>query len=133
MRFKLTILLLILNVAIICLILYIDRNHGSKRDFLDQSKIIIDPAFLQGVTDIEIENSRNGERWHLRGSTNDQWEISQPVHWKANPYAVQQLLFQLKTLAWFQRFPVASLDSAGQSLQSYDLQNPPLTIQLENG
>lgn len=131
MRFKLTILLIILNVAIACLIFYVDKHQGSRRDFLEQSKIIVDPSFLEEVNAVEIANARSGERWQLQKVRDDEWEISRPVHWKANPYAVQQLLFQLKTLSWSQRFPVGSLASAGQSLQSYDLENPPLTILLE--
>ena len=133
MRFKLTILLLILNVAIACLILYVDKHQGSKRDYLSQSKIIIDPSFLEEVLDVEINSTRGGERWKLNKVQGGAWEIRQPVHWKANPYAVQQLLFQLKTLSWFQRFPVDSLQAAGKSLASYDLENPPLVVNLSNG
>ncbi len=133
MRFKLTILLAILNLAIFCLILYVDRNQGSKDEFLTQSRIILDPSFVQGVDNIQISSPRTGNAWELQRMDDASWNVTQPVHWKANPFAVQQLLFQLKALSWLHKFPTDSLETAGQSLQSYDLLDPPLQVSLSSG
>jgi hypothetical protein len=133
MRFKLTVLLAILNVAVFSLIFYIDRVQSTRNVFAESSRVILDPAFLQGLQQVRISSSATGESWQLVRSESGTWDVIDPVHWKANPFAVQQLLFQLKALTWESRFPVKSLPQAGQSLESYDLQDPPLKIQLENG
>lgn len=133
MRFKLTILLAILNIAIFCLILYVDKNQSSKDEFLAKSRMILDDSFVQGVQEIQINSPRTGEVWNLKRGEDASWQVTRPVHWKANPYAIQQLLFQLKALSWQQRFPIDSLAAAGQSLQSYDLQDPPLVLSLNTG
>jgi hypothetical protein len=133
MRFKLTVLLAILNLAVFSLIFYIDRVQSTRNVFAESSRVILDPAFVQGLKRVRISSSATGQSWQLVRSESGDWDVIDPVHWKANPFAVQQLLFQLKALTWESRFPVKSLPQAGQSLESYDLQDPPLQIQLENG
>lgn len=133
MRFKLTVLLAILNLAVFSLIFYIDRVQSTRNVFAESSRVILDPVFLQGLQKVRISSSASGESWQLVRTESGGWDVIDPVHWKANPFAVQQLLFQLKALTWESRFPVKSLPQAGQSLESYDLQDPPLKIHLENG
>lgn len=133
MRFKLTVLLAILNLAIFSLIFYIDRVQSTRNVFAESSRVILDPAFLQGLKQVRISSSATGQSWQIVRSESGAWDVIDPVHWKANPFAVQQLLFQLRALTWESRFPVKSLPQAGQSLESYDLQDPPLQIHLENG
>ena len=133
MRFKLTILLAILNIAVFSLIFYVDRAQSARNLFEGSSRLILDPAFVQGVRDVQIRSNRTGDTWRLVRTASGGWDVTEPVHWKANPFAVQQLLFQFKALSWESRFPVDSLESAGQSLASYDLETPPLQIELSNG
>ncbi|MGC9449840.1 MAG: DUF4340 domain-containing protein [Oceanipulchritudo sp.] len=133
MRFKLTILLLTLNVALFGLIFYIDKVRSTRSLYDSDTRLILDPLFLQGLDKIEIASSNSDIRWEFDKEGAQTWLVRSPIHWKANPYAIQQLLFQLKTLAWESRFPVSQLPQAGQSLESYDLEAPPLRITLHNG
>ncbi len=133
MRFKLTILLLILNAALFSLIFYIDRAQSTRQEFESSSRLILDPVFVQGLQKISISSSHNDSVWEFQKSGDQEWVVSAPYNWKANPYAIQQLLFQLKELSWESRFPVSDLAQAGQSLESYDLAQPRLRIQLQNG
>ncbi|MGA1205466.1 MAG: DUF4340 domain-containing protein [Opitutales bacterium] len=133
MRYKLTVLLAILNLAVFCLIFYVDRAQSTRNLFESSSRLILDPAFVQGLDQIIISSSRTGETWTMQRTSESAWDVTDPVHWKANPFAVQQLIFQLKALAWESRFPADSLEPAGQSLETYDLEEPPLRVVLDNG
>ena len=132
MRFKLTILLLILNVALFGLIFYIDKVRSTRTLYDSSARLILDPVFVQGLDRLVI-NSANADPWEFKKAANDTWTTLSPVQWKANPYAIQQLLFQFSKLAWESRFPVDQLPQAGQSLESYNLAQPPLQISLFNG
>ncbi|HSH08986.1 MAG TPA: DUF4340 domain-containing protein, partial [Oceanipulchritudo sp.] len=133
MRFKLTILLFILNVALFSLIFYIDRVQSTRSLFESSSRLILDPAFVQGLQKIRIVSQQNDTVWEFQHSDEDDWVVNAPVNWKANPYAIHQLVFQLKELSWESRFPIGDLAQAGQSLESYNLAAPPLQIELFNG
>src|SRR5690606_21525674 len=76
--------------------------------------------------------SASGDYWELQ-LADDQWLVASPVKWKANPYAVQQLLFHLRQLSWDSRFSISELESSGQTLASYNLAEPPLRIELHQG
>lgn len=133
MRYKLTVLLIVLNLALFSLIFYIDRVQSTRSVFESASRLILDRSFVQGIDKVSITSTASGTKWRLERTGETQWDVISPIHWKANPYALQQLLFQLKGLSWESRFPVDDLASAGQSLESYNLANPPLEIELFNG
>jgi hypothetical protein len=133
MRYKLTVLLIVLNLALFSLIFYIDRVQSTRSVFESSSRLILDPSFVQGLDKVRITSTAAGTEWQLEQGEDANWDVVAPIHWKANPYAVQQLLFQLKSLSWESRFPVRDLGEAGQSLESYNLENPPLRIELFNG
>ncbi|NDV62550.1 DUF4340 domain-containing protein [Puniceicoccales bacterium CK1056] len=132
MRFKLTILLLALNAALACIIFYFDKVQSTQNLLDESSRLIINPDFVQDLERIEIKGLQTDQEWILEREK-DQWLVSSPFEWKANPFAVEQLIFQLRRLAWESRFPVSGLESSGQSLESYDLANPTITLTLEGG
>ncbi len=133
MRYKLTVLLIILNVAIFSLIFYMDRASSIDEKFKASSRLILDPVFVQALDRVSISSTSNDIRWELQKSQDGDWIITNPINWKANPFAVKDLLFQLKELSWESRFPVGDLAQAGQSLESYNLASPPVSIELSSG
>ncbi|MEX0324798.1 MAG: DUF4340 domain-containing protein [Puniceicoccaceae bacterium] len=133
MRYKLTVLLIVLNLALFSLIFYIDRVQSTRSVFESTSRLILDRSFVQGIDKVRITSTASGTEWQLQQAGDNRWDVISPIHWKANPYAIQQLLFQLKGLSWESRFPVDDLASAGQSLESYNLAAPPLEIELSSG
>jgi hypothetical protein len=132
MRFKLTVLLVILNVALFGLIFYIDKVRSTRSIYDSGSRLILDPVFVQGLDQIEIKSAAS-DPWIFKKDSPDSWVTLSPVQWKANPYAIQQLLFQFRKLSWESRFPVSQLAQAGQSLESYNLSSPPIRITLQSG
>lgn len=132
MRFKLTLLLLVLNAALAGFILYLDRVQSTRHLQDASSRLLLDAAFVQQIDHILITSAFAPHPWELKreGQT---WTVTSPFHWKANPFAVQQLLFQLRRLAWDSRFPVQELAASGQTLDSYALATPPVHIVLGAG
>lgn len=131
MRFKLTILLLALNAALAGIIFYVEKVE-STRDHLDaSSRLILNPAFIEGLQRIHIETREPGQDWIIE-KQEDRWLVSSPFQWKANPYAIEQLLFQLRRLSWESRFPVSDLALSDQNLASYNLESPPINIRLRS-
>lgn len=132
MRFKLTILLLALNAALLGLLFYFDKVQSTQNLLDESSRLIVNPDFIQDLERIEIKGSQSDQSWILERNA-DQWLVSSPFQWKANPFAVEQLVFQLRRLAWESRFPVSGLADSGQSLESYNLANPTLSLALQSG
>lgn len=132
MRFKLTILLLVLNLGLFSLIFYFDRVQSTRERYAASSRLILDPVLVQDLQSIQIRNGTEAPSWQLVREEDGSWSVASPLNWKANPFAVQQLLFQLRELSWESRFPIDSLGAAGQSLASYNLENPPLTLILSD-
>lgn len=132
MRFKLTILLLALNAALAGIIFYLDRVQSTRGLIDDASRLVLNPDFVRGIDQITIHPAESAEPWVLQHSP-EAWRVTSPISWKANPYAVDQLLFQLQQLAWQSRFPVSDLQDSGQSLALYNLDEPPLRVNLQAG
>ena len=133
MRFKLTLLLVVLNAALFGLIFYVDKVQSTRHLYDANSRLILPPDFVLDIERIRISSTGTDAPWIFTKTSENQWAVSSPIQWKANPYAIQQLLFQLRRLSWESRFPVSELSLAGQSLASYNLADPPLRIELSSG
>ena len=132
MRFKLTFLLIALNLALFGYLLYLNKA-GSTRDQLgDEARLVLSPSFSARIDHFTVESNALKNDWELRRNEAD-WEVVEPLRWPANRYAVEQLLFQLKRLRWESRFSVASLEEAGRDLSAYGLGDPALTLRLRGG
>jgi hypothetical protein len=132
MRFKLTILLLALNAALAGFIFYLDKSRSIRSLQDASSRLILNADFVQGLNQLKIISKGSDQPWELRKSDAG-WTVASPINWKANPYAVEQLLFQLRRLAWESRFPVNELGDSGQTLASYNLEDPPIQLVLSTG
>lgn len=129
MRIRLTLLLLALNGALLAVILYLERAQ-STRDLLAQSsQVILDADFLAGLSSVQLSNDPSETPWNLE-KIGEGWFVRSPFDWKANPFAVDQLLYDLHNLRWESRFKVADLATASQSLASYGLDQPRVELIL---
>jgi hypothetical protein len=129
MRFKLTILLIALNAALAGFIFYLDKSQSTRSLQDASSRLILNSDFVQGLDRLQIISKGTGQPWELSKSDTG-WTVTSPINWKANPFAVEQLLFQLRRLAWESRFPVSELADSGQTLASYNLADPPIQLVL---
>jgi hypothetical protein len=131
MRFRLTFLLLALNAALLGAIFYFEKIDSTDSLLEQSQRLILDPDFVVGLDRIVITGNRTDHQWILQKS-DGLWSVASPTEWKANPFAVEQLLFQLLRLSWESRFPVSGLSASGQSLASYQLDSPPIRLDLHN-
>lgn len=135
MRFKLTALLLLLNVALFSYILYLQSDSGTASLFEEQNRRLLDPDFTTSLDRIILSGPGLDVDWEFLRDPDapGNWLLQQPLAWKANPFAVDQLLFQLARLRWESRFPVDSLQRSGQSLADYGLDEPRRILRLFRG
>ena len=54
MRYKLTVLLIVLNLALFSLIFYIDRVQSTRSVFETSSRLILDRPFVQGIDKLNL-------------------------------------------------------------------------------
>ena len=66
MRYKLTVLLIVLNLALFSLIFYIDRVQSTRSVFESSSRLILDRSFVPGLDKIRIYSAANDKEWILQ-------------------------------------------------------------------
>lgn len=132
MRFKLTALLLLLNIALFGYILFLQSGSGTARLFDQQNTRLLQPDFATSFEQIRLAGPDLEQTWefHQDPLQPDSWLVQQPLPWKANPFAIDQLRFQLARLNWESSFPVDSLADSNQSLADYGLKDPRRTLTL---
>ncbi|MFU8848422.1 MAG: DUF4340 domain-containing protein [Opitutales bacterium] len=131
MRFKFTIFLIGLNLVAFALIAYL-THKGTSADGSARSL-----AAQIGREIIEAD------RIELRGSGLEQptvltkegsiWQISQPMRWQANYFAINRILNQLQFIEQEATFSVAEILSRGQSLADYGLEEPTIELIISEG
>lgn len=125
MRTKVTLVLLFLNVALFFFIFKFERGWRTERASLEARRKVLPPEAADirsleisgpGLTTIKLR--RQGEEWSL----------SEPIDWPANPHAVSRIINELQFLEHETSFTVADLKKSGQSLADYGLAQPRLTV-----
>ena len=128
MRTKITLILLFLNVALLALIVY--TRHAisiEQRDAEARVRVLGDEVV--GLTSIEISSPGTTEVLRLgRKKTSDPWEITSPINWPANDFAVKRIISDLEFLKHETSFRVQDLKKNGQSLDDYGLAKPTLIL-----
>lgn len=131
MRFKFTVFLLALNVITFGLIAYLNRESnraepmtGGLSGQIGRELIDADRIELHGRG---LESPRVLER---RGST---WQLTEPMQWSANYFAINRILNQLQFLEEDASFPVDEIAKTGQSLADYGLADPLLKLTIAEG
>ncbi len=128
MRFRLTYVLLILNLLVFGLFYYLE-THRTETDRGTQRNTVLSPKYSE--TDrISIEGSLVDEAriLELRNGT---WHLTKPLEWKANRFAVERMLSHLLLLPREISFSGSAARATHQDLSIYGLQEPALIIHLD--
>ncbi|MBI5381640.1 MAG: DUF4340 domain-containing protein [Opitutae bacterium] len=129
MRTKVTLVLLFLNVALFFFIFYL-RPQWLTEERLKETRSNVLPSEAANIQALEIVAGTQTVRLVKRGET---WALTQPFDWPANPHAVSPILNALQFLKHETSFAVADLAKNGQSLASYGLEKPTLTVTIVTG
>jgi len=128
MRFKFTVFLLALNVVTFGLIVYLaSRDSGADAASSGLSARI--GREIIEADRIELSGKGLDSPRVLRRNGSD-WNITEPLEWAANYFAVNRILNQLQFLEEEASFPVDELRRSGQSLADYGLENPALSLKI---
>lgn len=128
MRTKVTLILILLNVVLLAVIIYARRQWVVEQDLVRLSKRVLKDEAV-GMVSLEITSSGNTGKIRLeRKGENSPWELTAPINWPANDFAVRRIVQELEFLESETRFPVDSLKESKQSLADYGLNPPRLTL-----
>jgi len=131
MRWKTTIVLLLLNAVAFYYIYYLE-NREDPRQAMRDSRALVLPAMGDVIKLTLTSIAENGDR-STRVLVRDRqgWELLEPVKWPANENAVQKILTQLQFLERDTRIPLSDIRKSGQSLADFGLS--PARFQLTLG
>lgn len=131
MRTKVTLVLLFLNVALFFFIFKFERHWRTERASLEARRRVLG-AEAADIRSLEITSTASGGSFSLarRGDT---WWVTKPVEWPANPPAVSRITNELLFLEHVTSFNVKDLAKNDQSLASYGLDKPKLTVSFSSG
>lgn len=125
MRWKLTILLLLLNIITFYVIFAFKEYKPNK---INVSKNILGTAVVD-IDRIEIINKAY-KNPRIIEKQNGQWKITSPIEWPANLFAIQRIITQLQFLIHEARFSIDELEASGQSLEDYGLKDPNIILKF---
>ncbi len=118
MRFRLTVLLLILNVAVFFAIWLLELEPANQAP--DQTQ-------LSDFTRLEVMG-KTIEKPRIIKIENNRWRIVSPIEWSANFFAISRIRGQLEFLDRQTSFDVSEISKHGQSLSDYGLDDPSFTF-----
>lgn len=128
MRFRLTIILVFLNVVLFTMLYFLARKPSGLGS---SERALLPQGVVQGAEKIQIETPLTGEKWMIEKRATA-WHITSPVLWPANPFAVSRILNQLQFLEEITRFTVGDIEDSGQSLADFGLDPPNATLTLHH-
>jgi hypothetical protein len=131
MRFRLTIVLLLLNIAVFS-ILYFVRQSRPGTAYEESARLVLPVGLMESAERLSIEIADPESRWTFE-RRRDEWQVRAPFDWQANPFAMDRLTQQISRLRWEARFRVDSLRRSGQTLAQYGLDPARVVIRLERG
>lgn len=129
MRFKLTIALVVLNLALAALI-YMTQSRQADEDLRRHSRMVF-PSGLGDLDEIDVRAAA-GDGWTLQ-RRRDGWHLGRPMEWPANTHAVSRLVTTLEFLEKESVFSLAEAAAAGRDLADYGLESPFLEVRLHRG
>jgi hypothetical protein len=124
MRIRLTIFLLLANLAVFYWIYQLERDPAPNDAPVTPSALVIDRIEISGPA---LAQPRVLE---LRGGN---WQITSPIDWPANYFAVQRILTELQFIEPEVAFTLESIEKSGQTLADYGLEKPNLSIRYGSG
>lgn len=130
MRTKVTLILVLLNVALLAVILYARREWQVEKDIAAAGKRVLGSDAV-GIRSLVITSPGSDKRIELeRKADNTPWEIKSPIDWPANDFAVRRIIHDLEFLESETSFPVDSLKESGRSLADYGLDKPQIILEF---
>lgn len=132
MRFKLTLLLLILNAVVFAVLYYMDKRVAASKRYAMEQRVLFAGDLLQSADRISFESTElPDESWTLR-KQGGEWRMQTPLEWRANSFSVNRLFAELQLMRWENRFSLSELKDYGQSLADYGLQEPKVVFRVGN-
>lgn len=120
MRTKATLFLLVLVAGLGAVAFYL-RDYDTDEDFKNNRVYVLGSEAVDlDFLDIRI----SGEEPITLQKTEGRWNLTHPVSWPANVYAVNRLLNRLLSIKRDTSFPVSSLAENGQTLADFGLDPP---------
>lgn len=126
MRFKLTIVLALLNALVFGAIFYLERDEEPAAS---RSEPILSPR-IREATRITIDGEAIDQPRVLMREEG-YWKVQAPHLWRGNRFAVERMMESLLLLRRQVGFPVSDLARNNQSLADYGLEVPDLVITFE--
>ncbi|HKK18879.1 MAG TPA: DUF4340 domain-containing protein [Opitutales bacterium] len=131
MRFKFTIFLLGLNVLAFGLIAYLSQKSGPVGGTDSNLSAQIGREIIEAD---KIELSGSGlDQPRVLKRTGSSWQISEPMQWKANYFAINRILNQLQFIEEEATFSVDEISNTGQTLADYGLEDPTIELTISEG
>jgi hypothetical protein len=130
MRTKVTLVLLFLNVALFFFIFKFERNWRTERASLEARRRVLG-AEAADIRTLTVTSTAAGGSYRLTRN-GENWQLTQPLDWPANPTAVARIINDLQFLDHETSFAVADLKANGQSLADYGLDKPKLIVTFTN-
>lgn len=129
MRTKVTLVLLFLNVALFFFIFRFERHWRTEDSWREARRRVLGVETAD-IRSLDIAGSGRKLALVRRG---DDWFVTQPFEWPANPIAVNRIVTELQLLEHETTFYVRDLAKNGQSLADYGLDHPKLTVAFTSG
>jgi hypothetical protein len=132
-RTKVTLVLVFLNVALFFFIFKFDRHWRTEADSLELRRRVLGPESTD-IRSLELKGPGDAPiPIYALARTRDQWFLTRPFSWPANPNAVRTIIQELQLLEHEASFSVADLRKTNQSLADFGLEHPKLTLEFTSG
>ena len=132
MRFKFTIILVILNLLALAYLYLLEGRRGPLSEFEQVSRQFFPIGLDIDKIEIDIDGESLKETRVIKRER-DHWEIVEPFYWQANESAVQRILSQLQFLQKEVVIPLKELKQSKQSLADFGLEDPAIILTLWSG
>jgi len=130
MRTKVTLILVFLNVALFFFIFKFERGWRTEQASLEARRRVLG-AETADIRSLRISGPETTPINLIRQG--DNWSLTEPIEWPANPHAVSRIINELQFLEHETSFSVADLAKNNQSLADYGLEQPRLTVTFTTG
>ncbi|MGF1451562.1 MAG: DUF4340 domain-containing protein [Opitutales bacterium] len=123
MRLRLTLILLVCNLAAAGVLLYLTQREGP------QTPAEAEPMLpgASAIRQLEIRYPARDQR-RMFALQEGRWQLAEPVEWWANRSAILPILAQLESLEAIARIPLDDLSRTNSSPASYGLAPPAIEV-----
>lgn len=131
MRKQLTLILILMNLVVLAVFYLFEKGIREEDRFIRKDKKIFHEEAVN-IDYIRISGDSIGPDRILK-KTETQWELTSPMEWPANIFAVSHILNQITFLEKETGFLVEELKIAERDLSNFGLDNPQLRLEFGKG